>query len=198
MKYLHHAMRHCFWMISIPAYLLLSGCAMSPQGQSLDFVKLLSLEPHPEGGYYKQTYKSEEQYTQAMLPARYKGPRSTSTAIEFLLNKGDYSTFHRLQSDELWHFYAGGPLKLYVLMPDGQLIIHLLGNDPHQGQVFQALAPRGSWFAAEPAVGSEYSLVGCTVSPGFDFEDFEIGSRSALLAAFPQHAEIITHLTRKP
>ncbi|WP_027882186.1 cupin domain-containing protein [Meiothermus rufus] len=156
----------------------------------------LSLEPHPEGGFYRQTYIAQESIPQACLPSRYRGQRAFSTAIYFLLEYPDFSAFHRLKSDEIWHFYAGQPLHLWQISPQGQLKHLRLGPDPSQGQVFQAVVPAGHWFAASLEAPGSYALVGCTVAPGFDFADLELASRTALAEQFPQHRALIEKLTR--
>jgi len=154
------------------------------------------MQPHPEGGYFAETYRSAEVIPQAALPDRFGGDRHFSTAIYFLMESHHFSALHRIQADEVWHFYAGGPLEVYVITPEGELNVIRLGNDPDAAQVFQAVVPAGCWFGSKPLAGVAYSLVGCTVAPGFDFMDFELGERSALLAQFPQHRAVIEMLTR--
>jgi len=152
--------------------------------------------PHPEGGYYKESYRSSETFSSLGLPDRFKGNRVFGTAIYFLLDQGNFSAFHRIQSDETWHFYAGQTLEIFVLHHDGTLQIIQLGNQMQQGETFQATVPAGAWFASRPAAHSTYSLVGCTVAPGFDFADFELAKADALVKEFPQHASIIRELCR--
>lgn len=153
--------------------------------------------PHPEGGSYAETYRATESISKAALPGRFSGDRSFSTGIYFLLQSDNFSAFHRIQSDEMWHFYAGDPLEIFVIDPsDGDLEVIRLGSDPDQGESFQAVVPAGSWFGSRPASGSQYCLVGCTVAPGFDFTDFEMAERDSLLKDFQQHAGLITELTR--
>jgi predicted cupin superfamily sugar epimerase len=154
------------------------------------------LIPHPEGGYYKETYRSAEIITQDALPARFPGDRSFSTAIYFLLEKGDYSAFHRIKSDECWHFYAGNTLNIYVLHINGELEIIHLGNDLDKGERFQYIVPAGCWFASAPAEDSNFSFVGCTVAPGFNFADFEMAKANELAKSYPQHTAIIKRLCR--
>lgn len=156
----------------------------------------LGLIRHPEGGWYRETYRSAEQLAGPALPGRYGGARSFSTAIYFLLEQGDFSSFHRIQSDEIWHHYLGAPVMIYQLNEAGELSTLQLGPDQEQGQHFQVVIPAGSWFAAEPA-GNEFSLVGCTVAPGFDFSDFELAERSNLSEEYRQHIGLISRLTRK-
>lgn len=160
-----------------------------------DYVRLLKLQPHPEGGYFAETYRASETLAAHALPARFGGARAFSTAIYFLLESHHVSVLHRIQADEVWHFYAGGSLEVFVIRPDATLTIIRLGNDPARGEVFQAVVSAGCWFGSKPAPASAYSLVGCTVAPGFDFADFEMADRNDLLAEFPQHADVIRMLT---
>ena len=155
-----------------------------------DLIDRLRLAPHPEGGYYRETYRAAD----GIRAPGFDGPRSISTAIYYLLAAGDRSMLHRIKSDEAWHFYAGGPLLIVALSPDGVLTETRLGSDVARGEIPQHIVPAGHWFGACPAEGSAYSLVGCTVAPGFDFADFEMSSRAALIAAFPQHADWIERL----
>lgn len=160
------------------------------------WIEQLQLLPHPEGGYYKENYRSSESIRQSALPARFSGDRPVSTAIYFLLNAGNFSALHRIQSDECWHFYAGDPLLVHMIHPDGKAETVVLGNDPAAGQLFQYVVPAGCWFGSEPAPGSAYSLVGCTVAPGFDFADFELATAAQLLAGYPQHEVLIRRMCR--
>jgi uncharacterized protein len=159
-------------------------------------IQQYNLQPHPEGGWYKETYKSTEYISGNALPERFDGSRAFSTAIYFLLEQGNFSAFHRIKSDECWHFYAGDPLLIYVIQANGTLDITHLGNDIEKGQVFQFVVPANCWFASTPAPGSHFSFVGCTVAPGFDFTDFELAKASSLSALFPQHIAIIEELCR--
>jgi len=155
-----------------------------------------NLQPHPEGGWYKETYKSGEQIAADALPGRFGGDRAFSTAIYFLLEQGNFSAFHRIKSDECWYFYAGDPLMVYVLEKDGQLKTIQLGNDISKGQLFQFLVPANCWFASRPAPDSNFCFVGCTVAPGFDFADFEMAKAASLSALFPLHKTTIEELCR--
>lgn len=159
-------------------------------------VEVFQLKAHPEGGFYRETYCASEQIPQQALPGRFTGSRPFSTSIYFLLTEGNFSAFHRIQSDEGWHFYSGGSLEIIVIHKNGDLEIIRLGNQWQLGEQFQASVPAGSWFASRCAKGVDYSLVGCTVAPGFDFADFELAERSKLVEIFPQHASIIEELTR--
>ncbi|MEI8058585.1 MAG: cupin domain-containing protein [Ferruginibacter sp.] len=159
-------------------------------------ISLYHLQPHPEGGWYKETYKSEQLIPANALPESFSGERAFSTAIYFLLEKGNFSAFHRIKSDECWHFYSGDPLLIYILMQDGSLQIIELGNNITAGQVFQFVVPANCWFASKPAPSSAFSFVGCTVAPGFDFTDFEMADATVLAAEFSAHAKIIHELCR--
>jgi hypothetical protein len=162
-----------------------------------ELVERFQLFPHPEGGFYKETYRSEEQIEQYALPQRFSGSRQFSTAIYFLLEQGNFSAFHRIQSDECWHFYAGQTLHVHVIHPNGQYELLKLGNDLNKGETFQAMVPAGSWFASETAEGGEFSFVGCTVAPGFDFADFELAKAEELVQQFPSLKNLIERLCRQ-
>ncbi len=159
------------------------------------WINSLNLLPHPEGGYYKETHRSSEGIKNKSLPKRFSGNRSFSTAIYFLLSKGNFSAFHRIKSDELWHFYDGAPVSIHVIDTEGILTTHKLGVEPHQGLSPQITIPANSWFASEST--GDFSLVGCTVSPGFDFNDFELADRESLINIFKNHIKVITQFTRQ-
>jgi predicted cupin superfamily sugar epimerase len=160
--------------------------------QWIDQLKLL---PHPEGGFYRETYRSTEQISSTALPPRFNGSRNFSTSIYFLLRSQDRSLFHRIRSDELWHFHAGSSLSIYILN-EKELIVQRLGNDLAVGQQLQVVVPAQSWFGASVDDPDTFTLAGCTVAPGFDFHDFELASRTTLLETFPQHHDIIYKLTK--
>lgn len=155
------------------------------------YIKKLNLLPHPEGGYYKEIYRSSLTISEKCLPDYYSGSRNYSTSILFLLNKTDKSKFHILNSDEIWHFYAGTMIKIYIISPQGELIIKKLGNNLDENEFFQVVIPAKSYFAAEVADKNSFGFVGCTVAPGFDFKDFYMPSKKELLKQFPQHSDII-------
>jgi uncharacterized protein len=161
--------------------------------QPADIVRQLGLQPHPEGGYFRETYRASESIPAHGLDRRYGGARAISTAIYYLLEAGQRSALHRLRSDEVFHFHAGDPLRIIEIAPDGRLTETLLGADLAAGARPQHVIPAGAWFGAEPT--GRYSLVGCTVAPGFDFADFALAETAALLAAFPQHETWIRRLT---
>jgi hypothetical protein len=158
-------------------------------------VEALNLQPHPEGGFYKETYRSAGEISSDALGDEYSGNRNYCTCIYFLLTSGNFSAFHRILQDEIWHFYEGSRLSLHVLSKDGDYQKIAIGNDFSAGEVPQYVVSGGDWFAAEIEDEDTYALVGCTVSPGFDFDDFELTPRQELLKLFPQHQEIITRLT---
>ena len=159
------------------------------------FIEQLGLARHPEGGWFRETYRASENVTAEALPARFGGERSLSTAIYFLLEEGDISALHRIKSDEVWHFYAGSALRVHCIFPDGSYQEFKLGPNLAAGEQFQAVVPAGCWFGAELADGG-FALVGCTVAPGFDFADFEMGEAKQLCERYPQHAAITRRLTR--
>ena len=160
------------------------------------WIEKLQLTPHVEGGAFGEVYRSELIIPRSSLPLFFQGSRAASTSIYFLLAAGQFSAFHRIASDEVWHFYFGDPLLVYEITHGGRMVEHRLGQDPKSGESFQTVVKAGSWFASVPAPGSEYSLVGCTVAPGFDFADFELAEREPLIAQYPEHAEVIRRLTR--
>jgi predicted cupin superfamily sugar epimerase len=152
----------------------------------------LALAPHPEGGFYRETYRSP-----LTVPTP-RGPRAAHTAIYFLLPAGVFSGLHRVASDEVWHHYQGDPIDLHLLEGEGpgaRSSFVALGHDHARGERPQHVVPAGVWQAAVPR-GERFALCGCTVAPGFDFADFELPSRAALLARFPAHADLVTSLTR--
>jgi len=167
---------------------------ITPAAQRL--ISRLGLEPHPEGGFYRETYRSEER-VQRGVPAV---ERAAATAIYYLLADDAYSAWHRIQSDEVWHFHAGDSLNVHVLEDNGTVRTHRLGHAAEdEVAVYQAVVPAGRWFAAERVAGAHgYALVGCTVAPGFEFSEFELAEGQALLARYAAHGELIRRLLPKP
>ena len=159
------------------------------------WIDRLHLEPHPEGGFYRQTYRASLTLPNSALPG-YTGDRAASTAIYFLLAGDQFSAFHRLRSDELWHFYAGSSLVVHVIEPGGNYRQLLLGSNYAADEQFQAVVPAGCWFGSSLRQPDTFALVGCTVAPAFDFADFEMAKRDELAAQYPQHGSIIERLTR--
>jgi hypothetical protein len=164
--------------------------------EAAQIIQNYQLLPHPEGGWYKETYRSTESIAADALPKRFNDSRSLSTAIYFLMEANNFSAFHRIQSDECWHFYAGGTLEIYIIDLEGKLSVIPLGNHIDKGEFFQFVVPANCWFASKPAAGVAFSFVGCTVSPGFDFNDFELADSEMLTRLYPQHHDIIKSLSR--
>lgn len=160
------------------------------------WIEKLELKPHPEGGFYKEDYRSPELISKERLPARFAEARSVSTSIYFLLRSQDISTFHRIKSDELWHYHAGSSLSIYVI-DKYKVSVHVLGADPDKGESLHVVIPANCWFGAKVNEADSYVLSGCTVAPGFDFADFELAKRSDLLSTYPQQESIIHLLTRE-
>jgi predicted cupin superfamily sugar epimerase len=161
-----------------------------------DWIEKLGLLKHPEGGYFKEVYRSDETIPGSALPHRFKGNRCYSTSIYFLLESEDFSAFHRIQSEEIWHFYKGSALTLYVIDENGVLSLKHLGEIIDDKTEFQIVIPRNTWFAAKVDMNNSYALVGCTVAPGFDFSDFELADCSELCNLFPQHKLTIHKFTK--
>jgi len=160
------------------------------------WIEKLGLAEHPEGGYFRRVYRSIEPVGESCLPERYKGPRVFSTSIYYLLKGNQFSALHRIKSDEIWHFYAGSGLTIYVIDAAGELWELKIGRDLERGEEFQRVVEAGCWFGAARNDPRSYSLVGCTVAPGFEFEDFELGDRKELMARYPRHRSVIEKLTR--
>jgi predicted cupin superfamily sugar epimerase len=153
----------------------------------------LKLSPHPEGGYFRATYKADLMIPHSALPSTFGGNRAASTAIYFLLEGKDFSAFHRIAADEVWHFYAGNSLVVYVIDAEGNASELHLGSDAG----FQAVVKAGCWFASRLKEPVGFALVGCTVAPGFEFEDFELAERHELVRIYPAHRKLIEELTRE-
>jgi uncharacterized protein len=161
-----------------------------------EIIKKLDLKPHPEGGFYKEIYKSRDFVEPTCLHNKFNDKRRFSTSIYYLLRNGDFSAFHRIKSDELWHYYAGGDILLHLLDHKNGYQTKILGNEITSNGSFQVIVPANVWFAAEPSQGSPFTLAGCTVSPGFDFDDFELANKDQLLQQFPRNADVINRLCR--
>jgi predicted cupin superfamily sugar epimerase len=156
------------------------------------WINKLKLHKHPEGGYFVETYKSEK----CVNLQGYNLSRHACTAIYYLLIGDQFSSFHRMRSDEVWHFYAGNSLTLHIIETDGKLNEVRLGTDIDNGETFQAVVKSGSWFAASVNDHDSYSLVGCTVSPGFEYSDWDLGEMETLNEIYPQYKSIIEKYTR--
>lgn len=148
-----------------------------------DWINHLNLRKHPEGGYYKEVFRSNKQVDDS---------KSAVTSIYYLLEKNDRSAFHRLASPEIWYFHAGSPLMLYIIHPNGELESHLMSADISGNQQI-AIEP-GCWFAADIPSRVGYTLVSCAVAPAFTFDDFELGDLQTLVKEYPQHKELLKRL----
>jgi predicted cupin superfamily sugar epimerase len=158
-----------------------------------DWIQRLGLTPHPEGGWYKETYRAGFQVTPAQGPTTGK-TTSAVTSIHYLLENEDFSAFHRIAYPEIWYWHDGEPLTVHEISPDGTYTARTLGKG--EGQVLSLVVEPGVWFAAGLPGKKGYGLVSCAVAPGFDFEVFEMGKREGLLSAYPRHAEILRRLSR--
>lgn len=156
----------------------------------------LDLDAHPEGGYYRETYRTDESVPASALPDRFDGPRDVATLIYFLLPAESFSALHRIQQDEIWHFYAGAPITLHQIDAEGTYTMQTLGRAVTEGQQLHTVVPAGMWFGATVDADDGYGLAGCTTAPAFEFADFELADRAALAETFPQHREMIERLTR--
>jgi predicted cupin superfamily sugar epimerase len=155
-------------------------------------IEKFGLQPHPEGGFFRETFRGA---ARVLRETSLEENRSASTAIYYMLCDGAHSAWHRIKSDEVWHFYAGAPINIHVIDTAGRLHTHRLGNAlTHVDAVFQAVVPAGQWFAAELCDPSTFALVGCTVAPGFEFSEFELADIAGLVTAHPRHANVICRL----
>lgn len=159
-------------------------------------IRLLNLEPlQMEGGYFCQTYRSTETVPANALPARYKTPKILGTAIYYLLTPDQRSAMHRLPSDEIFHFYLGDPVSMLQLHSDGSSEIITLGSDIAEGQRPQVIVPRYAWQGSVLIEGGRFALLGTTMAPGFDYDEYEAGDRQALMDKYPEHKDLIVRLT---
>ena len=161
-----------------------------------EIITKFDLTEHPEGGYYKETYRSNGLIKNNNLSDHFLGDRNYSTCIYFLLTSEKFSAFHKINQDEIWHFYSGTTLKLHMISLDGNYSFVLIGNDLLNNEKPQFVVPAQYWFAAEIIKENSFAFTGCTVSPGFDFKDFVLPKREELIALFPKHSKIIKQLTR--
>lgn len=168
---------------------------MTAHSTAADWISRLQLQQHIEGGWYGRVYEAGLQLKKETLPPAFKGDRPVCTHIYFLLQQNEFSAFHRIASDELWHFYDGDPLLIYELNENG-LTKHQLGNDMANGFIPFTVIKAGSWFGSRLQAGGSFALVGCTVSPGFDFADFELAKADELSAKFPGHKELVNEMCR--
>ena len=158
-------------------------------------VKNFNLLSHPEGGFYAETYRSEGEINKESLPSNMEADsRNYSTGIFFLLPNGEKSRFHRIKSDEMWHFYLGGAMSVVEIHDDGRVVETVLGQDIENDEKLQYVVPANCWFGSFPHDSTKFSFVGCTVSPGFDFSDFELAEKKYLLDKFPLAKKYIDKL----
>jgi len=161
-----------------------------------ELIATLDLRPLPlEGGYYRETYRSADLLPAGALP-RYTMPKAAATAIYYLLTPDTFSALHRLPTDEVFHFYLGGPVEMLQLLPDGQGQLLRLGPEVLAGQRPQVVVPRGVWQGSSLLPGSPFALLGTTMAPGFDFADYEAGDRAILVGRYPRFGALIEALTR--
>ncbi|MBZ9628553.1 cupin domain-containing protein [Psychroflexus sp. CAK1W] len=159
-------------------------------------IKRLNLQKHPEGGYFKETYRSEITIPGSSLPLEFESARSVSTCIYFMLTSDEFSAFHKVNQDEAWHFYTGDTISLHMISPEGYYSNIKIGSDFSSDETPQFIVPAQHWFAAEIENNEGFALVGCTVAPGFDFNDFELAEQEQLQNKFPKHSDLIKKLTR--
>lgn len=174
---------------------------MSEPGQQLAsdaerWIYQLGLQRHAEGGWYREVYRASERISRAGLPSRFRAERAFSTAIYFLLSGSEFSALHRIQQDELWHHYDGGTLTLHMIRPEGDYSTARLGRDADAGDRLVQVVEAGVLFGASVNDPASYTLAGCTVAPGFEFDDFELPGRAELVRRYPQHRGLIERLTR--
>lgn len=162
-----------------------------------EIIAFFDLTSHPEGGYFRETYRSEGEILSENLGDEFKGNRNYCTSIYFLLTSHKSSAFHKIKQDEIWHFYTGTTLKLHLISPEGKYSFVLIGNDFKNNEIPQFTVPAHYYFGAEVVKENSFSFVGCTVSPGFDFRDFVLPSCKELTSEFPNHSAIIQKLTHQ-
>ena len=160
-----------------------------------DIIEKLDLKPHREGGFYAESWRAPERLAVNALPPRYSGARSISTAIYYLITPESFSRLHRLRSDEIFHFYLGDPVEFLLLGAEGKGTTILVGPDVMADQVPQLVVRRGTWQGARLVPGGRFALLGTTMAPGFEYDDFEEGRRPELVAAFPAYRKAIEELS---
>jgi len=160
------------------------------------WIEKLGLQKHPEGGYFKEVYRSEEIIPAQSLHKRYSGERNHATSIYFLLTSNEFSAFHRIKSDETWHFYTGSPVTVHMINENGKYSAVKLGANSENGEVFQFTIPHGVWFATSVDEADSFALVGCTVAPSFHYDDFELGKRAELVKLLPENEGVIRKFTK--
>lgn len=161
-----------------------------------ELIRHLNLQPHPkEGGYFRETYRAAETWPASALPARYRSDHAASTAIYYMLTPTTFSALHRLQTDEVFHFYLGSPVRMLQLLPDGTGRTIVLGPNVLAGQHPQLVVPRGVWQGSLLEPGGDFALLGCTVAPSFEYVDYDAGDRLTLAKQYPAFADLIHRLT---
>ncbi len=161
-----------------------------------EIIQKLQLQPHPrEGGFFRETYRSEDRFPASVLPERYGQDRDANTAIYYLLTPDTFSAMHKLATDEIFHFYAGSPVRMLQLFPDGKGQEIILGPDVLAGQAPQVVVPKNVWQGSLLEPGGDFALLGCTVAPGFDFADYEDGDRESLRKKYPGFSGLVAKLT---
>lgn len=161
------------------------------------WIKKLKLLPHPEGGYYRELYRSKEIITKDALPTRYNASRNFATSIYYLLKGKQFSAWHKIKSDEIWHHYDGCAITIHTVRDNRIYQKLVLGKNVENGEIPQVVIPYSVWFAAELNDKSSFSLIGCSVAPGFDFNDFELGVEDELIQQFPDHKDLIKKFSHK-
>lgn len=159
------------------------------------WIKKLQLQKHPEGGWFKEVYRSDELISAVALPTGFSVSRNISTSIYYLLEGEDFSAFHRIKSDEIWHFYTGTSAIEIISIDEGKIRKQFLGENPQENQSFQVVVPKNTWFAAQLQNRNGFALVGCTVSPGFHYDDFEMATEN-LVNQYPELENVIRDLIR--
>jgi len=164
-----------------------------------EIIEILGLQPHPkEGGYFKETYRSEEKISLEALPDRYSNSKSFGTAIYYFLMPDTYSVLHRLPADEIFHFYLGDPVNMLQLRPDLTSEVITLGTEIDKCQHVQVIVPKDTWQGSFLKDGGRYALLGTTMAPGFDFSEYKEGVRDSLVCQYPDQRELIERLTVQP
>jgi predicted cupin superfamily sugar epimerase len=164
-----------------------------------EIIRQLNLQKHPkEGGYFRETYRSPLSTPREQLPPAYSGPRSFSTAIYYLITPDSFSAMHCLPGEEIFHHYLGDPVEMLLLHADGRSEIVTMGKDLSRGHVPQVVVPASTWQGSRLIEGGSFALLGCTMSPGFDYADYQHGSREELMRRYPSQAQLIGALTTEP
>ena len=160
-----------------------------------NIIQKFDLLPHPEGGFFKETYRSQGSIPNTSLDKEIEGERNYCTGIYFLLTSASFSAFHKINQDEMWHFYGGSPLRIHMISPEGNYSFQDVGTNFENDELPQFVVPAMHWFGAEVLQPDSYSFVGCTVAPGFDFRDFKLAKQKDLLKICPSQEALINKLT---